>query len=388
MKICRNLSDSCEVFAKAGIMQGDEGGRLREGDGVHSISPRGVYFKDFALDLQRCVLVRGDRELRLRPKSFDVLRHLADHAGRLVSKDELIKAAWPDVFVTDDSLVQCIKDIREALSDDAHQIIKTVPRRGYVFAAEPIERVSQPQAASTGWRAQTDPFPRDDQPARGLTTPAPARTDASRQSPHEVAAAETAPAGQSPRPTLRAAFEMVSTRSAALPAALFALGLISAGLVVWLLGSRTDVVGSGEVAPSPRRSEETPSHSSTAPPSGLPTTAVNLVGGRVYRRQTRPGEDVIVTRYASFNDSCEQVGVPSVTVMVAPTKGTITVRPGLVTLTVPWIEKKCIGVTLAGSVVTYSPRAGEVGDDTATIRLFSPAQGMYRDDTYFITIHP
>ena len=52
----------------------------------------------------------------------------------LISKDEFIKAVWPDVFVTDDLLVQCVMDIRQALGDDAHRIVKTVPRRGYIFA--------------------------------------------------------------------------------------------------------------------------------------------------------------------------------------------------------------------------------------------------------------
>jgi DNA-binding winged helix-turn-helix (wHTH) protein len=103
---------------------------------MHSGSPRTLSFSGYVLDLQRCALMHGDQEIQLRPKSFDVLRYLAEHAGRLVSKEELIKASWPDTFVTDDSLVQCIKDIREALADGDHQIVKTVPRRGYLFAAE------------------------------------------------------------------------------------------------------------------------------------------------------------------------------------------------------------------------------------------------------------
>lgn len=103
---------------------------------MHSNSPRVLCFSGYALDLQRCAVLRGGRELQLRPKSFDVLRYLAEHAGQLVPKEELIRATWPDVFVSDDSLVQCIKDIREALSDDAHEIVRTVPRRGYLFAAE------------------------------------------------------------------------------------------------------------------------------------------------------------------------------------------------------------------------------------------------------------
>jgi len=47
----------------------------------------------------------------------------------------LIKAVWPDSFVTDDSLVQCLVEIRRALGDEAQACIKTVPRRGYIFTA-------------------------------------------------------------------------------------------------------------------------------------------------------------------------------------------------------------------------------------------------------------
>jgi alpha/beta hydrolase fold len=50
-----------------------------------------------------------------------------------------MRAVWRNVVVTDDALVQCVRDVRHALSDEAHQIIKTVPRRGYLFSAEPIE---------------------------------------------------------------------------------------------------------------------------------------------------------------------------------------------------------------------------------------------------------
>ena len=93
-------------------------------------------FDDFTLDLTRGCLKHGLEERRLRPKSFEVLRYLVDNNGRLVSKDELIRAVWVDTAVTDDSLVQCLKDIRHALHDEAQQIIKTVHRRGYIFDAE------------------------------------------------------------------------------------------------------------------------------------------------------------------------------------------------------------------------------------------------------------
>lgn len=93
-------------------------------------------FDEFRLDLTRGSLFRGTLEINLRRKSFELLKYLTENQGRLVSKDELIEAVWNETAVTDDSLVQCLKDIRRALGDDAQQIIKTVPRRGYIFERE------------------------------------------------------------------------------------------------------------------------------------------------------------------------------------------------------------------------------------------------------------
>src|SRR5262249_30490632 len=92
-------------------------------------------FGEFTLDLARGCLMRGPEELKLRPKSFKTFSYLVENHGRLVSKSELIGAVWPDVAVTDDSLVQCLIEIRKALGDSQHYI-KTVPRRGYIFTAE------------------------------------------------------------------------------------------------------------------------------------------------------------------------------------------------------------------------------------------------------------
>src|SRR5947207_13837883 len=100
------------------------------------------FFGEFTLNLTRGCLLRGDDEVKLRPKSFMVLKYLVENNGRLISKDQLIRAAWVDTAVTDDSLVQCLQDIRQALNDEAQQFIKTVPRRGYIFAAEVSEHDS------------------------------------------------------------------------------------------------------------------------------------------------------------------------------------------------------------------------------------------------------
>lgn len=100
------------------------------------VSDRKFHFAGCTLDLGRISLTRAGEELPLRPKSFDVLRYLVENPGRLVGKEELFEKVWAGVAVTDDSLVQCIKDIRDALGDDDHSIVKTLPRRGYMFAAE------------------------------------------------------------------------------------------------------------------------------------------------------------------------------------------------------------------------------------------------------------
>ncbi|MGA8610853.1 MAG: winged helix-turn-helix domain-containing tetratricopeptide repeat protein [Xanthobacteraceae bacterium] len=97
-------------------------------------TPTVFRFEGHALDMTRGCLLRGQSEIVLRPKSFAVLHYLVSNANRLVSKEEIFKAVWPDVFVTDDSLTQCVREVRAALDDRRQQIIKTVPRRGYMFA--------------------------------------------------------------------------------------------------------------------------------------------------------------------------------------------------------------------------------------------------------------
>jgi serine/threonine-protein kinase len=96
-------------------------------------------FEDFTLDLARGCLFSNEAEVKLRPKSFEALRYVVENAGRLISKEELVRAVWPDSFVSDNSLAQCFLEIRKALRDDDQRIIKTVSRRGYVFDV-PVEK--------------------------------------------------------------------------------------------------------------------------------------------------------------------------------------------------------------------------------------------------------
>lgn len=99
-------------------------------------------FDAFTLDLARCSLRRGDTSLPIRPKAFDMLCYLANHPGRLVTKEELHAKVWPNLTVGDDSLVRCVKDIRGVLGDHDHRLIKTVPKRGYLFAGHVVAESS------------------------------------------------------------------------------------------------------------------------------------------------------------------------------------------------------------------------------------------------------
>src|SRR5579859_7644362 len=105
------------------------------GDREVTKNPSTLRFGDFSLQPERAALWKGDREVKLRPKVYDALHYLIANRGRLVPKEELIQALWPEAFVTDDSLVQCMVELRRALDDRSQEILKTVPRRGYIFAA-------------------------------------------------------------------------------------------------------------------------------------------------------------------------------------------------------------------------------------------------------------
>ncbi len=93
-----------------------------------------------AFDPVRGLLRRTDgAACELRPKSAAVLRQLLHHAPQPVARATLLDAVWPDVFVTDDSLTQCIGEIREALGPEAARL-RTLPRRGYLLDVPPGPR--------------------------------------------------------------------------------------------------------------------------------------------------------------------------------------------------------------------------------------------------------
>ena len=99
--------------------------------------PDAIYrFDRFVLDLAKGALLTTDgTEVPLRAKSFALLRFFVENPGRLHSRTTLMEVIWPGVVVTDDSLTQCVGDIRCALGDAAH-MLRTLTKRGYLFDAE------------------------------------------------------------------------------------------------------------------------------------------------------------------------------------------------------------------------------------------------------------
>jgi DNA-binding winged helix-turn-helix (wHTH) protein/pimeloyl-ACP methyl ester carboxylesterase len=129
---------------------------------IRNVSECVYRFGPFALDLVGGRLTRDGRELRLRPKAFEVLQLLVENPARLVAKDELLEAVWPGRFVSDDSLTQTLSDIRQALGDEAGMIV-TVPKRGYRLdaavcrdPAETIEPIAAGPFAETRYALSGD----------------------------------------------------------------------------------------------------------------------------------------------------------------------------------------------------------------------------------------
>jgi TolB-like protein len=106
--------------------------------------------------------------IALRAQAARVLEYLVHHSGTLVTKDELVNAVWGSIAVTDDSLVQCIGEIRTAIGDERHEVLQTERRRGYrlvVSAPCPAGTADAPASLVTAAPAAAVPTP--------VTTPAP-----------------------------------------------------------------------------------------------------------------------------------------------------------------------------------------------------------------------
>lgn len=123
-------------------------------------------FSDWRADPNRNLLQRGDHEVRVTPRSMEVLVYLLSQKGRVVSKDELLREVWNGQAVTDDALIVTVYELRKALGDRAREpvYLETVPRRGYRFVpAVQVETGAQPEplTASAEPAASQDSRPKE-----------------------------------------------------------------------------------------------------------------------------------------------------------------------------------------------------------------------------------
>jgi TolB-like protein/DNA-binding winged helix-turn-helix (wHTH) protein len=98
-------------------------------------------FKTFRLDTVNHLLWRNNDRVPIAPKAFDVLAYLIEHAGRVVTQDEILGALWPETYVNPEVLRKYILEVRKALGDrpDDPEFIETMPKRGYRFVAPVID---------------------------------------------------------------------------------------------------------------------------------------------------------------------------------------------------------------------------------------------------------
>lgn len=96
-----------------------------------------IIFPPFVLDLRGGRLLHGNEALRVRPKTWAVLRYLAERPDVLVTKEELFSQIWTGTAIGDDGLTKSIREIRAVLNDNVKRprFIETVHKRGFRFVA-------------------------------------------------------------------------------------------------------------------------------------------------------------------------------------------------------------------------------------------------------------
>ncbi|HSD67817.1 MAG TPA: winged helix-turn-helix domain-containing protein, partial [Vicinamibacteria bacterium] len=113
---------------------------------------REIYeFSGFRLDVSDRRLSRAGQAIPLAPKAFDVLVALVRHAGRLVTKSDLLVQVWPEAFVEEGILAVHVSALRKALDGDERRTIETVPRAGYRFVGDLTRREVDPEAGDRRW---------------------------------------------------------------------------------------------------------------------------------------------------------------------------------------------------------------------------------------------
>ena len=96
--------------------------------------------RDLTLDFENGLVIRAGKPITVRHKLFELLAFFARIQNRVVSKDELVLAIWRGAAITDDALTQTISQARRCIGDDKRKIIRTIPKRGFLFASyKPFE---------------------------------------------------------------------------------------------------------------------------------------------------------------------------------------------------------------------------------------------------------
>src|SRR5215813_13906342 len=131
-------------------------------------------FGPFRVDAARRLLTCDGRAVPLKPKTFDLLLLLVKSRGRVLSKDDLMKALWPDTFVEEANLSFQISILRKALGQHAGEWIGTVPKHGYRFEAnvtevKPISAQKDPEPPALLPNDEPPSCPQDPSPGLGMS---------------------------------------------------------------------------------------------------------------------------------------------------------------------------------------------------------------------------
>ena len=132
-------------------------GMQRNRDRAAAISDRGFQLGEWLIRPDLLEIQRDHQKIRLKPKSMDVLRRLADARGQVVSRDELFDSVWPGGVVSDDTLTQCIVELRKAFGDSAKtpSFIETIPRKGFRLLVPPDAVTDTPERAARSSQGNT-----------------------------------------------------------------------------------------------------------------------------------------------------------------------------------------------------------------------------------------
>jgi DNA-binding winged helix-turn-helix (wHTH) protein/Tfp pilus assembly protein PilF len=179
------------------------------------------------LNVDRGVLAAGDgTETMLRPKTLDLALFLLQNPRRVVSRAEILDAVWPGVFVTDDSVTQCVTEFRRAIGAEGAALLKTLPRRGYLLESEVVAGPA------------TLPGPVPEPESQGAAEPLPLRTEAARRRAPWIGA-----------------------------------GLVAVGALAWMLWPTPPAPPPGPLAGVTQPAVTTPSSMAAATPSSVPAGA-------------------------------------------------------------------------------------------------------------------